>query len=107
MRELLNWLIVGNLLQILRNGSVFITKKKDKRLKTSYRKDYQRFTITGISMKKSLLGNGKALIGSSNLTKKGITDRVGMSVLIKEKSLVKELKTWFCDLWEESKPTNT
>ncbi|AMM42101.1 hypothetical protein HS1_002317 [Candidatus Desulfofervidus auxilii] len=56
---------------------------------------------------KVVIGNSKAFIGSSNLTEKGITERVEMGVFIEEKELVVELQNWFRDLWDKSESINT
>ena len=56
---------------------------------------------------KVIIGNSKAFVGSSNLTEKGITERVEMGVFIEEKELVVELQNWFRDLWDKSESINT
>jgi len=44
---------------------------------------------------KVIVADDTAFIGSSNLTAKGIRERVEMSVLIEEKEQVCELQRWF------------
>ena len=56
---------------------------------------------------KVIVADDKAFIGSSNLTDKGITGRVEMSVLIEEKEHVCELQRWFKDLWIGSESVKT
>ena len=56
---------------------------------------------------KVIVADDKAFIGSSNLTDKGITGRVEMSVLIEEKEQVCELQRWFKDLWIGSESVKT
>jgi len=51
---------------------------------------------------KVIITDDNAFIGSANLTKKGLTGRVEMSVLIRENEIVDELKKWFEDLWKDS-----
>jgi len=56
---------------------------------------------------KVIVADDKAFIGSSNLTAKGIKERVEMSVLIEEKEQVCELQRWFKDLWIGSESVKT
>ncbi|RZN34938.1 MAG: hypothetical protein EF813_09530 [Methanosarcinales archaeon] len=56
---------------------------------------------------KVIVADDKAFIGSSNLTAKGIRERVEMSVLIEEKEQVCELQRWFKDLWIGSESVKT
>lgn len=56
---------------------------------------------------KVIVADDKAFIGSSNLTYKGITGRVEMSVLIEEKEQACELQRWFKDLWIGSESVKT
>ena len=53
---------------------------------------------------KVLIAGQQALVGSANLTKKGITKRVEMSVQFTECEQVSELEFWFDDLWEQIVP---
>ncbi len=55
---------------------------------------------------KVIVSNQKALVGSANLTDKGITKRVEMSVLFEQEPQVDELLEWFDSLWSQSKPIN-
>lgn len=55
---------------------------------------------------KVIITDNSAFIGSTNLTIKGITKRVEMSVLIDEKEQIDELQKWFRDLWNKSKSIN-
>jgi len=56
---------------------------------------------------KVIVADDKAFIGSSNLTAKGIRERVEMSVLIEEKEQVCELQRWFKELWIGSESVKT
>ncbi|NQV24908.1 MAG: hypothetical protein HQ518_11125 [Rhodopirellula sp.] len=53
---------------------------------------------------KVLIAGRQALVGSANMTKKGITRRVEMSVQFTECEQVSELELWFDDLWEQIVP---
>jgi hypothetical protein len=55
---------------------------------------------------KVIITDNSAFIGSANLTEKGITGRVEMSVLIEEKEQIDELQKWFWDLWNETESLN-
>lgn len=48
---------------------------------------------------KVVVGGDRALIGSANFTKKGLTGRTEMSVLLDEKDSIDELTEWFEMLW--------
>ncbi|MDD5617318.1 MAG: phospholipase D-like domain-containing protein [Candidatus Methanoperedens sp.] len=56
---------------------------------------------------KVIITDNSAFIGSANLTEKGITGRVEMSVLIEEKEQIDEVQKWFWDLWNETKSVNS
>jgi hypothetical protein len=56
---------------------------------------------------KVIVTDNSAFIGSANLTEKGITGRVEMSVLIEEKEQINEVQKWFWDLWNETKSVNS
>ena len=56
---------------------------------------------------KVIINDNSAFIGSANLTEKGITGRVEMSVLIQEKEQVDEVQKWFWDLWNETESVNS
>jgi hypothetical protein len=56
---------------------------------------------------KVIVTDNIAFIGSANLTEKGITGRVEMSVLIEEKEQIDEVQKWFWDLWNETKSVNS
>jgi superfamily II DNA or RNA helicase/HKD family nuclease len=43
----------------------------------------------------------KALVGSSNFTKPGLTDNIELNVQIQSSSEVKQLQSWYEDFWEE------
>lgn len=51
---------------------------------------------------KVVISDDKIFLGSSNLTNKGITKRIEMSVVISEVDNVKELNNWFDGLWSET-----
>lgn len=51
---------------------------------------------------KVILGNHLCLVGSANLTKMGITERVEMSILLDDNENFKEIQRWFENLWTES-----
>lgn len=53
---------------------------------------------------KVILGGDKALLGSANFTKKGITGRTEVSVFFEAELQVEELKEWFDYLWLQSSP---
>ncbi|MGE5457359.1 MAG: phospholipase D-like domain-containing protein [Methanococcaceae archaeon] len=55
---------------------------------------------------KVIITDNSAFIGSANLTEKGITKRVEMSVLIEEKEQVDKVQKWFWDLWSETESVN-
>lgn len=44
----------------------------------------------------------KALVGSSNFTKPGLTDNVELNVQIQSPSEVKQLQSWYEDFWKEA-----
>ena len=48
---------------------------------------------------KVVIGDGKALVGSANLTEKGLTRRTEMAVLLDDEEMVDELREWFQTLW--------
>lgn len=51
---------------------------------------------------KVIIASNKALVGSANLTHRGITKRIEMSVLFEQEPEVEELKAWFEELWARS-----
>jgi hypothetical protein len=53
---------------------------------------------------KVIIAGERALTGSTNLTEKGITERVEMSVLFDSCEQVAELRAWFDLLWEGTAP---
>jgi len=55
---------------------------------------------------KVVIAGRKALVGSANLTNKGITGRIEMAVLFEEEPQVGELVEWFNSLWSQSEPVN-
>lgn len=48
---------------------------------------------------KVVLGDDQALVGSANLTAKGLTGRSEMAVLLDEKDTIDEITEWFETLW--------
>ncbi len=46
--------------------------------------------------------SGVAIVGSSNLTAKGLAENKELNVLLMDKKIVSELNSWFDELWEES-----
>ena len=48
---------------------------------------------------KVVVGGDRALIGSANFTKKGLTGRTEMSVFLDEQDTIDELTEWFKTLW--------
>ncbi len=48
---------------------------------------------------KLVVGDGAALVGSANLTRRAICDRVEMACLIREPALLGELVEWFESIW--------
>lgn len=53
---------------------------------------------------KVVIGDDRALIGSANFTKKGLTGRTEMSVLFEQADAVDELTEWFQTLWSVYDP---
>ena len=53
---------------------------------------------------KVILAGDRALVGSANLTEKGITGRIEMAVLLVDCEQVAELGRWFGALWEQTSP---
>lgn len=51
---------------------------------------------------KVIISDNKAMIGSANFTQKGICERIEMSVLFEDEIQVKQLHSWFLNLWNES-----
>lgn len=51
---------------------------------------------------KVVIAGEKALVGSVNLTEKGITGRTEVAVLFDQESQVEELRCWYADLWDQS-----
>jgi len=56
---------------------------------------------------KAVLSDDSAVLGSANLTKKGILGRTEMGVRFTDASKVDELNEWFNRLWSESDPVST
>jgi PLD-like domain len=48
---------------------------------------------------KVLIGNGATMIGSANFTKPGMTSRTEMGVFTDNVKIVREVSTWFENLW--------
>lgn len=53
---------------------------------------------------KVVIGSDQAIIGSANLTKKGLTRRTEMAVLLEERDTIDELIDWFETLWSIYNP---
>ncbi len=51
---------------------------------------------------KVIIGADLALVGSANLTEKGLAGRDEMGVLFEDEEKVKELRTWFDELWNQA-----
>lgn len=51
---------------------------------------------------KVIITGEKVFLGSANLTKTGVTEKIEMSVLISDDHKVYELTQWFNDMWDES-----
>jgi hypothetical protein len=74
------------------------------------RNDIKQFIIDNLSSihhyqdlhAKVIISDQQALIGSANFTKKGITGRVEMGVLLEDVEQVDELRQWFTDLWQQT-----
>lgn len=49
---------------------------------------------------KVVIGNTRALVGSANLTAKGLGQRQEMAVALEEPNAVAQLRTWFDALWD-------
>ncbi|RDZ52967.1 hypothetical protein C5C07_14555 [Haloferax sp. Atlit-4N] len=55
---------------------------------------------------KVVLSDDSAVLGSANLTEKGVTGRTEMGVRFSEEEKIKELSEWFTRLWSESDPVD-
>ncbi|MUW14228.1 hypothetical protein GJ633_05820 [Halorubrum sp. CBA1125] len=55
---------------------------------------------------KVVLSDDSAVLGSANLTEKGVTGRTEMGVRFSEEEKIKELSEWFTRLWSESGPVD-
>lgn len=55
---------------------------------------------------KVVLSEDSAVVGSANLTEKGVTGRTEMGVEFSEEEKISELREWFSRLWSESGPVN-
>ncbi len=51
---------------------------------------------------KMIVGEEKALVGSANFTKKGITERIELSVFFDKEKQIEELRQWFDNLWQQT-----
>ena len=49
-----------------------------------------------------IVGKGKALVGSANFTKKGITERIELAVFFDKEKQIEELRQWFDNLWQQT-----
>ena len=56
---------------------------------------------------KVIIADNKALLGSANFTRKGILERIEMSVLIESEGQINELRHWFDNLWFQSEKVET
>lgn len=52
---------------------------------------------------KAIILNDKALFGSANFTNSGLHKNIELSAIIDDSEKVKELNTWFDELWDKSK----
>jgi len=55
---------------------------------------------------KVVLSDDSAVLGSANLTEKGVTGRTEMGVRFSEEEKIKELSEWFRRIWSESDPVD-
>jgi hypothetical protein len=55
---------------------------------------------------KVVLSDDSAILGSANLTEKGVVGRTEMGVKFSEEAKIKELSEWFARLWSESSPVD-
>jgi predicted transcriptional regulator len=55
---------------------------------------------------KVVLSDDSAVLGSANLTEKGVLGRTEMGVRFSEEEKIKELSEWFTRLWSESGPVD-
>ncbi|ELZ94588.1 phospholipase D-like domain-containing protein [Haloferax sulfurifontis] len=55
---------------------------------------------------KVVLSDDSAVLGSANLTEKGVVGRTEMGVEFNEEAKIKELREWFTRLWSESSPVD-
>ncbi|WP_254279657.1 phospholipase D family protein [Haloarcula marina] len=55
---------------------------------------------------KVVLSDDSAVLGSANLTEKGVTGRTEMGVRFSEEEKIKELSEWFNRIWSESDPVD-
>lgn len=53
---------------------------------------------------KVVISDNSAVIGSANLTEKGVTGRTEMGVQFEEQDPIEELENWFLRLWSKSSP---
>jgi len=53
---------------------------------------------------KVVISEDSAILGSANLTEKGVTGRREMGVQFEEDDLIEELQNWFLSLWSKSSP---
>lgn len=78
-----------------------LTKNKAKEFGKIIKKTPEQFRhIAGLHAK-VFLGNDLALVGSANLTQKGLFGRREMAVLIDEARMIAELREWFENLWRQ------
>jgi len=56
---------------------------------------------------KVVLSDESAVVGSANLTEKGVTGRTEMGVRFTDESKIDELNEWFIRLWSESGPVDS
>lgn len=55
---------------------------------------------------KVAIGHRQAFFGSSNLTRRGLTSRIELSLLLDDEELRAELEQWFDALWQEAEPVS-
>ncbi|CQR50362.1 phospholipase D family protein [Haloferax massiliensis] len=55
---------------------------------------------------KVILSDSSAVVGSANLTEKGVTGRTEMGIQFEDQNVIEELQDWFLRLWSESSAVN-
>ena len=75
-------------------------------IKRLIEKNHQQIHHFGNTHAKVILSEDSAVIGSVNLTKKGIRRRTEMGIQFDEEEKITELREWFSRLWSESGPVD-